>query len=497
MVSSRNHPPRILKPDLPIYLIRFVKNPEKQLAKAPKIFRLYSGPESSYYVTERSLKVLRKYRAPFEIAKKFEPGKVNVGVIVPIESVLYSLPPDDIVAEVVAFALSRKDGGKPYHPVYVGRTAEKIRDSFVLDYPGGVRRYQWKWIERPRGFKLPTFADRFPKLMRMIKDPDTKFVISLGSGGLRMFAHASVFKLIEAMGVKKHIEEIWGCSGGAIAGMAYALGADPDTLEQEGYDLYQKKYDFRVNPSRSEVFKNFVVDMIMPGGSVNLEGFVDVRKSMEQSLARIAVHKKPFVPFYAIAYNMNTKRNEVLTPSRVRKNIYGGEIKHCSAINSVLASSAIPVVHVPRIVRRGRGSFTYIDGSMYEEVPLSSVYRKWQIDKRKRVAKKKKLFIFAVDLFYFISTASVFRKFPFNRMQLLRLLAEMMKLTDRARAARIREHKELINSDRNAHVVSVNLPTLSRHNCLDPRIIPVAIDRAHASFFNQLLKIEEQLPERW
>jgi predicted acylesterase/phospholipase RssA len=497
MGRDRKILPRTIKPDQPIYLLRFVGNPEKALAKAPTAFRLYPGPETSYYVTERSLNILKECRAPFEIARRIEPGRLGVALALPIESVFYGVPPDDIVAEIIALALSRKNKGKPHHPLFVGRTAEKLPGSFVLDYPGGSRRYRWRWMNKPKGLSLPTFAQRFPKLTRMIADPDTKFVVSLGSGGLRMFAHASLFRLIEALGVRKNIDEIWGCSGGAIAGMAYALGADPMVMEQEGYDLYQRKYDFRVNPTRGEVFKNFFIDMIMPGGSANLEGFVDVRRAMEKSLKRVAVRKRPFVPFFAVAYNMNTRKNEILTPSRIRTSMYDGAIKHCSAINSVLASSAIPVLHVPRIVKRGRGSYTYIDGSLYEEVPLSSVYQKWRVDRNKRITKKKRLFVLASNLFYFISTASVFRKFPFNRMQGLKLLAEMMKLTDRARAARIKDQMDVINGDPHAHVVSLHLPTLSRYNCLDPRIIPVAIDRAHASFFKQLLRIEHDLPEKW
>jgi hypothetical protein len=375
----------------------------------------------------------------------------------------------------------------------MGRTSDETLESFVLDIPGGRRSYRWRWDPRRRVRKEPSFQERFPKLIERMLDPDTRFVVSLGAGGLRMFAHPTIFKLIGALGTQHAIEEIWGASGGAMAGLAYALGADHQILEQEGYNIYHEKYELKLGPSLPEVMKNMVFNRLMPGTTVSLKGFVDIQSAVQASLTRVAKHRKPMLPVYALAYNMDTKRNEVLTPEHIDAGAYAGFIKHASAIDCVLASSAIPILFVPRVIKRGKTPFTYIDGGFFEELPLASVYQKWRIDRKRHFTKKKKLFVLAVNLFPYLSTWKIFGTFLTRYVPLLELVGFMTRLADLTRRARIDEQIRSIHHDPNAFVAEINLPRLSHVNFLDPQIIPIVIDKARGRFFSELLKIEAQL----
>ncbi len=478
-----------------VYKIRFLKIPPHEIFEKGSVFRLFQGRNAGvYFVSSTTLGMLEERGLKFEIVKEIPPDKTGVSIQFPLETILHDLPGEDVREEIVAFAIAQRERGEPSIPVYCGRTQDEIPGSFVLDRPGGFRKYRWRWDRHHKIHHTAAFRDHFPKLTRKMLDPDTRFVVSLGSGGLRMFAHPTMFRLIEAMGARDAIEEIWGCSGGAIAGLAYALGADHQILEREGYDLYHRKYDLHLSPTLPELIKNVIMDRLLPGTTMNLRGFVDIQTSMQESLARVAQHSKPSFPFFAIAYNLDTKHNEVLTPGDVDTSAYKGLIKHCSPINSVLASAAIPVLFVPCVIKRGKTPFTYIDGSLSEEVPLPSVHQKWLIDRKEGLTRKKKLFILAVNLFPYLSTWKLFNHFLAKYVPFLELAGFLSRLADLARRARIDEQIRAIHHDPNAYVAEVSLPRLSMINFLDPRIIPVVIEKAHGTFLNQLLEIEQRLP---
>lgn len=478
----------------PIYKIHFLEPIPEHFKRENPNFRLYPVTKAVSFVSHSSLKSLESTDIKFEVAEELAPEKAHTKVAFSLKAVLHEIPPNEVCEEIVALALSRKAKGERSNPIYVGRTAEELPDSFVLDRPGGRRRYRWVWNRRKTPRKMVSFEDRFPRLIEAVTDPDTRFVVSLGAGGLRMFAHPSIFRLIRALGVESAIEEIWGCSGGAIAGLAYALGADHQILEQEGFHLYHRKYDLTLSPSAPTVIKNLIIDHLFPGTRLSLDGFVDVQNAVQALLARVALYNKPSIPFYAIAYNLSLKRNEVLTPTKVNSKAYDGRIKYCSPINAVLASAAIPVLFVPKIIKRGQTQFTYIDGSLFEEVPLTSVYHKWQMDKKNRTTKKKKLFILAINLFpYFSTWKFFFTRYLVKFLPLLEFAGILARLADLVRRTRIDDQIQTINEDRNAYVAEINLPLLSKVNFLDPKIIPMVIDKARGSFFDQLVKLEARL----
>ena len=61
-----------------------------------------------------------------------------------------------------------------------------------------------------------------------------KFVLSLGSGGVRGFVHLGVYKSLVQHGIK--IDAIYGCSVGSLVGAFISKGYSPEDLIKKGFD---------------------------------------------------------------------------------------------------------------------------------------------------------------------------------------------------------------------------------------------------------------------
>lgn len=479
----------------PIYQIRLdgKNNLPKQLERIHAPCRLYPAPHRSYYLTDISLEYLKKRHLKFKQVKKIIPAKEGLKIIRPLDKMLYRLPPKSTLAEVLALALSKKQGKKVPTPIYWGRTSILSPGTFILDHPGGKRNYTWRWEQSGRKRQKRQLKAFFPKLIQRITDPKTRFVISLGGGGLRLFAQPSLFRIIEALGVKDKIGEIWGCSGGAIAGLAYSLGADHEVFEEEGYKFYHNKFSIEHAPGRHTSLVNYIMTRLIKEPSVGLKGFVDLQMTLESVLERVAKHTKPMIPFYAIAFNVNLKKNEVLTSEKVPPGIYKDLIQHSTPLDAVLASTALPIAFVPREIRRGRTTIRYIDGSMTEELPLISVYDKWQLDKKHGLTDTKRLFILSVNLFPEM-TSLMFPNIPFLvRIPFLAHMIKMGAFADLIRQGRIEQHIRQITLDDSAQVAILNLGEHQKTGFLSPSVIPLVMDEAKATFIQQLREIEKKL----
>lgn len=452
-------------------------------------WQLYPAADGTYYVSERSYRELAASSAEdFKMLRSFQESDLPIRPVFPLATILHTLPPDDVQNEVLARALAEESDGRIPTPVYLGRTNEELPKSFTLDRPGGSRNYRWRLANKPP--RMKQLHNSLKKLQARMNDPETRFVLSLGGGGLRLFAHASALKILDMLNSERRIDELWGCSGGAIAGLVYSLGVTPEMMEREGYDLYNERYDLLLSPSKVQVLKNLAIEWVMPSNPFALKGFIDAQNSIQKVVTRIAKSHELQVPFYSIAYNLHRKQNEVLTPLPVRKKDYGDLIHTVSAIDAVLASSSIPILYVPRIIKRGKSSHIYVDGGTAEEVPLISVYRKWKIDQKKRLTDKKKLFILAVNLFPQVSGWKIFRSKIMRRLPFVDILKWSSHVADLMRRARIEDHLHILRDDPKVEVWEIILP-LRGLGVLDTKSIPRIIDSAHSSFLQQLLQIEE------
>lgn len=451
--------------------------------------QLYHAPEpNQYFLSEYSLKRLKKrYRGRFKVVKSWSGKKIPVQLDFPSQSRFFAPPDPQAVQEVLAKAMTRQRGRKKVQVLYWGRVAGYNSHSFELDRPGGHRRYHWEIPGRPK--KTRDIRTLFPQLIRRIKDPDTKVIVSFGSGGIRLFAHPSLMKFFELLDLRQYIDEVWGCSGGAIAGLLFSLDVPPDVIEEEGYNLYNERYAFRLSPSIFQVLINILKESVLFSSAEMLKGFMDCQSAIRQLMEKYTRKHKPSIPFYCIAYNLKTCRNEILTPDRSSYKDYSLPIYQAKAMDAVIASSSIPILYVPKVILRGKTSHHYVDGATTEELPLQSPYKKWMEDRKFGREKRKKLLVISVDLFPRIGENKLFSNLLFKRVPFFRFLQLSANFADLVREARIVDQMSPLIHNPNVTLWNLQLP-MKGSALIDTRSIPDVIHTAQRSFFDQLRKIE-------
>ena len=474
-----------------VNLIQLTPAAQQSLKLKTAEVRLHPTSSSNrFFVSNYSLEAIRRHKIPYRNLKSYRDSEIPIHVVYPYQAYLFDMPNEDAIHEVLAMGMAKFPERKSVQALYWGRFQNPARETFVLDRPGGKRSYHWSFSLRAK--KIPDMRSKFPKLIKKISDPNTKVILSFGAGGIRFFAHPSLMKFIETMELKPFVQEIWGSSGGAIAGLLYSMGVAPITIEQEGYDLYNERYSFRFSPSKFEVLRNLLTDGFFQSTDHLLKGFVDCQNAMRTMLQKYLKHRKRPIPFYCIAYNLRERRNEVLTPEKVQKNIYTTPTYHTDALDAVIASSSIPILYVPKKILRGRTEHMYVDGGTTEEVPLLTPYRKWIRDRLNNLDKHKKLLILAVNLFPQVGSSMFFSHWVFRKIPILRLLKLSVTYADLIRQARIDEHKGHLLRDKNVTLVELTLPIRGAH-VLNTKMIPKIIETAQHSFLNQLLAIEAKL----
>jgi hypothetical protein len=155
------------------------------------------------------------------------------------------------------------------------------------------------------------------------------------------------------------------------------------------------------------------------------------------------------------------------------------------AREAALASSTVPLLFVPRPIRRGGTEIHYIDGSTTEDVPLHSVVRKWDLDHAAGVERRRRLVILAVKL-----TGNLDRhRLAPGRMSKLRIMQAVV-------AASIehmhRRTADLMRARSDIEVLSLDL-TDSSPDFFETRCIPEYIRTAKEVFPDQLAELEARL----
>ncbi len=481
----------------PIYLIQFDLLKAEKLKKDSKSFFFYpSKNKNHFFLSTTSLKTLRKQKVPFNQIKKFDFEKLPVKIVYPLQSSLFDKPHPEAIEEITTYALSKQKERKKIYIYYLGRNHHSTEGTILLDRPGGKRSYCWKISSIPK--KVEDIRHAFPKIVAKIKDPNTRVILSFGGGGLRMFAHPALMKFLEILftpkEIRKYISEIWGSSGGAMAGMFYAMGVEPIVMEELGYHFYNERYSLDFNPNPLEILKNMILDSVLPTADNLLKGYANcqeaIRKVLHQYVSKKSHRSK--LPFYCIAYNLKERRNEVLTTEKISSNGYPIPIRHTNAIDAVIASSSIPILYVPKKILRGKTEHLYIDGGTTEEIPLVSVYQKWVYDKLLKKEKRKKLLIIAVNLFPEFGKIKLLHHWLLQKLPPIRLLQLSATFVDLMRRARIDEQKGHLKDDKNVTLLELHLP-LPGAGILNAKLIPTIIETAHRSFLGQLLEMEKKL----
>ena len=150
---------------------------------------------------------------------------------------------------------------------------------------------------------------------------------------------------------------------------------------------------------------------------------------------------------------------------------------------AALASAAVPLLFVPKLLRVREGSAPFIDGSTPEGVPLYSVVRKWDADRAADAEHRSKLTIIYVKLTEGSERAS---RGCISKLRLLRAVASagVESMHDRT--------VDLLGYRPDVEIFGMQLEAAGA-DFFETRNIPDCIRIAKESFSEQLGELEAQL----
>ncbi len=163
---------------------------------------------------------------------------------------------------------------------------------------------------------------------------NTRIGIAFGGGGTRGFAHLGVIKAFEEYGIKaSDFDFITGTSAGSIVGAFYAAGM-----------CYAQMLEIAQSINESEIRTNKIP--FMPSKTDGIQNLI------KQNLGDINIENLP-IPFAAVACDIKTTREVILTKGNLAKAIAG--------------SCCVPGIFVPVEF----GDYHLCDGGLKNTIPAS------------------------------------------------------------------------------------------------------------------------------
>jgi hypothetical protein len=454
--------------------------------RADELLR-FRDPEGRCFLAETELRELRSLGVPFQVVSSACERELPVRFSLGDAGAFEDAPPESARLAVLCRLLAEGRAKRPIDVEFLGRNRPIPADGFVLDRAGGRRRYIWRVCESPRPSGSLSLAQRFPALQEYLNRSDARVVLSLGSGGLKLFSHVAVLRFLEKLDCADAVDEFWGCSAGALVALLYCHGLSPESIEQTGYDLYGGRYQIPLRPSRLQLLSGLACEVLGWTHALAGAGFVDCAQGIGRMIQDYCRDIRPVRPFYCLAYNLEEGRTEVLTPEHVPPQL-GVLVTQTDAREAALASSAVPLFFVPRRIARASGAAHYIDGSTTEDVPLYSVVRKWDLDRAAGAETRKRLVILAVKLTPRVGSARVGQ----GRIGKLRLLQTVASAGQEAIHSR---DLSLISGRPDVELLTLQLQS-SNDDFFDTRRIPDYLRVAKEDFAEQLAALEQRLSER-
>ena len=197
--------------------------------------------------------------------------------------------------------------------------------------------------------------ERFSALRRLASDPKKRFVVSLGGGGVpSLCGNTQLVALIEALGLREHVAEVWGTSGGAIAAGSWASGTTPDRMMEVLRSLQARGV---TDIDWLHVLKGI---LLRPFGGGLPDAILSGKLSHDGMVKGLAVRtfEECVIPFRCIACADD--------PTGRRKVFREGPLAP-----AISASMSLPGILLPRD-EQGRQCHGFLDGGLVEKTPLYS-----------------------------------------------------------------------------------------------------------------------------
>ena len=445
----------------------------------------YESKSKIWLAIEWHINALYENQIPFQVLQEIPE---NPSHLVSDSNALWHLPDEETFLAAKAYAMSRPDWFPNGRLVFLGRNMGEHQTSFQMDKPAGRRRLGWEIQEADSSAK--TVQDHFPEISRRFTDSDTKVVVSFAGGGLKSVAHFPLGYFLDSLG-RHHIDEIWGTSSGAMSGLWYSTNLPLKEIENYFWGVYHKTYKIDISPSIGRVFGNLFHDFLLPSWfkSRSYTSYIRDSQSLKVYVGELIRDRKTCCPFYAIAYNTDKMRTEILSSETDIPLSMVGIQRTVAPLDAMEASSAIPSLFPPKnIIYEDGESAHYIDGGVSEPVPMYSILKKWEADRKSQREKRSKLLIIAAKTFADALPPLDTPK-NLNAFRALRLYESiMLNVATKAQEA-------LVRTNPNVSVVLTDVP-LDNIAMNDYRQIPHMDRLAKIHVMRSLEKAEKNLAEQ-
>jgi len=338
-----------------------------------------------------------------------------------------------------------------------------------------------------------SFRKKFSRLYKSINQPDTKLVLALGGGGVRMAAHIPLFQFLEDLGVAPRVSEVWGTSGGAFVGLAFTREMKAKEIEKFMLEMFLSgRVKAQLRPSLFSIAKSIARESLFSSEQErDISGFHDHMVFQEEGRRALGGRSQK-IPFYALAYNLSTHQTEALTPSPVTNDAYRGWMFQADAFDAVAASTAVPIVFKPKVIKdKFGGQRVYVDGATNEEVPTVTIRKKWLTDHEMGMEPKRRLLVIAVSLNAQFTSMGFFKNRIFRKVPIIQHVRSTMYYSDLIRRAKVEDQKRVLSSDPSIELWDIDLKL--QGDMLDERLIPSIVDFAKKEVPRQLSKINDAL----
>ncbi len=329
----------------------------------------------------------------------------------------------------------------------------------------------------------------FQNLYDCIRQPNTKVVLSLGGGGVRMAAHLAVMEFLERLGATPYIREVWGVSGGAFVGLPYACGMKSDQIEQILHSIFIKnRADVSLKPSVLSIVKGIFKESLFSSEEAkDISGLHDY-EAIYRAGRKVLEGHQPKIPFYCLAYNLESQQTDILTPEKTPKGYYDGWMYHMDPVDAVAASTAVPIIFKPKRVSKSQ---LYVDGGTNEEVPTVSIYKKWKRDLELGLERKKDLLVIGINLNPHFAALGNFGHKLLRKIPAIQYIRMTMYYADLMRQAKIKDQRRLLMNDPRVEFWNIDLNFDG--GLLDVDVIPQILAEARKSVPKQFARINDSL----
>jgi NTE family protein len=210
-------------------------------------------------------------------------------------------------------------------------------------------------IERREEIEAPPRPELFEALRRLVDAPERRFILCLGGGSVPgLCGNAALVGLLEELGLRSHVAEIWGTSAGAIVGGAWASGTSAKDIHASIRGLEGGRALDVAWPEVALAFLGRPFGRRLPDALLRGER---LHRAIAEAV-RVELIEDCEIPFRAIACTDD---------GTIRRKIF----REGPILPAISASMSLPGLLLARDKDR-RATTGYYDGGLVERTPLIS-----------------------------------------------------------------------------------------------------------------------------